>query len=239
MPSDTNGRTVSPYRSSILIVGVAWSVVAAATPPPPPAVASPWRVEAEDPATRVGYGRDGTIDIDAPAGVTLWHGRRIDGPVAISFRAVAVSDGGRNDRVSDLNAFWMATDPAVADGSVLSRPRSGAFADYDTLNTYYVGIGGNRNTTTRMRRYVGTAGVRPLLPQHDRSDPAAMLVPNRWTTIRLIADNHHIAVERDGKLLFVMDDPAPYRTGWFGLRTTLSHLRIRDVRITALKEPHR
>jgi hypothetical protein len=26
----------------------------------------------------------------------------------------------------------------------------------------------------------------------------------------------------------------PYRSGWFALRTTRSHLRVRDVRITPL-----
>ncbi len=110
--------------------------------------------------------------------------------------------------------------------------RSGKFEEYDTLLTYYVGIGGNRNTSTRMRRYVGRAGDRPLLPQHDRADRHTLLVPNRWTRIRLIAADSRIAVERDGATLFTLTDPAPYRRGWFGLRTTASHLRIRRVRIT-------
>lgn len=189
-----------------------------------------WVVEAESPAARVrGDGR--VIDIETPGGLTLWYPRPLTGPVTIAFEAMAVSASGPNDQVSDLNAFWMATDPGVAGGSPLGR-RSGKFETYDTLLTYYVGIGGNRNTSTRMRRYVGRVGDRPLLPQHDRADPAALLLANRWTRIRLSADGARIAVARDGAPLFTLTDAAPYTRGWFGLRTTTSHLRIRHVRIT-------
>ncbi|WP_322965638.1 DUF6250 domain-containing protein [Sphingomonas fuzhouensis] len=198
---------------------------------------SRWQIEAE-PGAQI-TARKGVLDIDAADGVTLWYRRPLNGPVAIDYDVMAVQAGGAYDAVSDVNAFWMARDPLVADGSVLARPRDGAFASYDMLQTYYVGIGGNRNTTTRMRRYVGRAGDRPLLPQHDRSDPAAMLVPNRWTHIRLIARGREIAVERDGHRLFTLDDAAPYRSGWFGLRTTRSHLRVRNLRFTRLQPGNR
>lgn len=194
---------------------------------------SRWSIEAE-PGARVSA-RGGILDIDTADGVTLWYRRALTGPVAIEYDVMAVQAGGRNDAVSDVNAFWMARDPAVPDGSVLARPRDGRFAGYDRLETYYVGIGGNRNTTTRMRRYVGRDGDRPLLPEHDRGDKVAMLVPNRWMHVRLIANGTEIAVERDGRRLFTMQDAAPYRSGWFGLRTTRSHLRVRNVRITPLK----
>ena len=188
-----------------------------------------WVVEAEDPAARVTE-HAGIIDIDTAKGLTLWWRKPVAGPVVIRFDAMAVSQGGVNDKVSDLNAFWMARED---DGSsVLFHRRSGAFADYDSLRTYYVGIGGNRNTTTRFRRYVGRAGDRPLLPEHDKRDPADMLVANRWTTIRLIADGRTVAVERDGRRVFTLDDSAPYTAGQFGLRTTWSHLRIRRLSIT-------
>ena len=188
-----------------------------------------WVVEAEDPAARVTE-RGGIIDIDTAKGLTLWWRKPVTAPVVIRFEAMAVSTGGANDQVSDLNAFWMARDPDG--GSVLAHRRSGAFADYDSLRTYYVGIGGNRNSTTRFRRYVGRAGDRPLLPEHDKRDAADMLVPNRWTVIRLIADGRTVAVERDGRRVFTLDDAAPYTSGQFGLRTTWSHLRIRRLSIT-------
>ena len=193
---------------------------------------SRWVIQAQ-PGARIGT-HDGMLDIDTTDGVTLWYRRALTGPVAIDYDVKPVAAGGPHDAVSDVNAFWMARDPHVRGGSALTRPRSGAFADYDDLRTYYVGIGGNRNTTTRFRRYVGRRGDRPLLPQHDRQDKAAMLVPGRWTHIRLIADGRRIAVERDGHALFTYDDPAPYTSGHFGLRTTKSHLLVRNVRITRL-----
>jgi hypothetical protein len=195
---------------------------------PATTVASDWRIEAEQ-AALVTLGD--VIDIDTPAGLSLWYTRELKGPVAIEFDALAVSEGGTQDEVSDLNAFWMARDPDVSGGSVLARQRSGAFAEYDDLQTYYVGIGGNRNTTTRFRRYIGEPGNRPLLPGHDLKGAENLLVPNRWTHVRLIADGRQIAVERDGRRIFALEDTQPYRRGWFALRTTKSHLRIRNLRI--------
>ncbi len=217
-------------RLAILAIMAIMAIMAAT---PAAVSASPrlsdWRVEAESPDARVNV-RGGIIDIDTPKGLTLWWRQAITVPVTIGFEAMAVSAGGPNDAVSDLNAFWMATD--ADGGSVLAHPRSGAFAAYDDLRTYYVGIGGNRNTTTRFRRYIGQPGNRPLLPEHDLGIPAAMLRPNVWTRIRLIADGRIVAVERDGKRLFTLADDRPYSRGHWGLRTTWSHLRIRRVSVT-------
>lgn len=210
-------------------VGIGGIVALAVFAAVPPSALADWRIETELPDARVTQ-RGGVIDIDTPKGLTLWWTKPIIAPVTISFEAMAVSAGGANDRVSDLNAFWMASDRDGA--SVLSKPRSGAFATYDDLKTYYVGIGGNRNSTTRFRRYIGEPGNRPILPEHDKAAPADMLVPNRWTRIALIADGRTIAVERDGKRLFTLDDTQPYTRGHWGLRTTFSHLRIRRVRVT-------
>ena len=192
-----------------------------------------WQLEAASPQARVSAAQ-GVLDIDTPAGLTLWFRQPLKGPVAIAYDVRAVQAGGPQDAVSDVNAFWMAQDPAVPGRSALAARRSGVFEDYDSLRTYYVGIGGNRNSTTRMRRYVGRAGDRPLLPAHDRTDPAAMLTPNRWFHLRLIADGAHIAVERDGETLFAMTDRHPYRSGHFGVRTTQSHIQLSKFSITRL-----
>jgi len=189
-----------------------------------------WVIEAERPATVVA--RDGVLDIVTPAGLTIWFKPELEGPVAIDYEAQAVSEGGPYDRVSDLNAFWMAHE--AGGGSPLDRPRNGAFADYDTLKTYYVGQGGNYNTSTRFRRYVGRPGDRPLLPQHDHAAPDEMLTPNRWISVRLVADGARIEYWSAGRRLFELDDPSPYTRGWFGLRTTQSHLRIRNFAVRAL-----
>lgn len=192
---------------------------------------SQWRIEAEAPAEVTAI--DGVLDVDSPKGISIWFRRPFTGPVSISFDVLAVSAGGANDEVSDVNAFWMAHE-AGRPGTTPLTPRSGAFATYDTLQTYYVGIGGNRNTTTRFRRYVGRPGIRPLLPENDLGASVAMLRPNVWTHIELIADGSHVAVKRDGETLFAYDDADPYRSGWFALRTTRSHLRYANFRVRSL-----
>jgi len=191
-----------------------------------------WVVEAERGGRITAAG--GVLDIDVPAGVTLWFRPRLEGPVAIDYAVTPVAEGGANDTVSDVNCFWMASDPGLPGGDALARRRSGAFAQYDTLRTYYAGIGGNRNTTTRFRRYIGERENRPLLPRHSLSGTADLLAPNRPLHVRLIADRHRIAIERDGTTLFALDDPAPYTSGHFGLRTTWSHLRVTDFRVRRL-----
>lgn len=191
-----------------------------------------WVVEAEQPGRVTATG--GLLDIDAPAGITIWLRRELSGPISIDYDVTAVAAGGPNDAVSDVNAFWMAADSRVPSGNLLERRRSGAFADYDQLRTYYVGIGGNRNTTSRMRRYVGRPGDRPLLPQHDLSTPENLLQPNRQYHLRLVADGNRIEAWRDGKAMFRLDDPHPYTHGYFGFRTTKSHLRIRNFRVERL-----
>ena len=190
---------------------------------------SHWLVEAERPGHIAASA--GVLDIDVPAGVTLWFRPMLQGPVEIDYEVTAVAGGGPNDTVSDVNAFWMATDARAASGNVLDYRRSGAFSDYDELRTYYAGIGGNRNSTSRFRRYVGRKDDRPLLPQHDLRDRKYLLEPNRRYRIRLIADGSRIEVRRDGETMFRLDDPRPYTRGHFGLRTTKSHIQVRDFTV--------
>jgi hypothetical protein len=153
--------------------------------------------------------------------------------VLIQYEANVISRGGPNDRVSDLNCFWMAQDPQRP-GHLLDTPRKGRFKDYDTLTTYYAGLGGNGNTTTRFRRYIGQAGNRPLRPEDDLSDPADLLTPNAWRTIRLVAFGNLIQYYRDGRKVFEMNDPEPYTRGWFALRTTDNHMEVRHFRVYRL-----
>ena len=190
-----------------------------------------WHIEAEKPGQI--RAANGVLDIDVPAGVTLWFKPHLEGPLSIEFEATAVAEGGPNDQVSDLNVFWMANN---VDGQqpVFAHVRSGKFEDYNTLLTYYVGLGGNRNTTTRMRRYVGDPVLRPLRPGDDLAGDPYMLVPNQRQTIRLVANGKLIEYWRDGTRIFSMEDAAPYENGWFALRTTYSHLRVSNLRIRRL-----
>jgi hypothetical protein len=190
-----------------------------------------WALESEQPARVTATG--GVLDIDTPAGLTLWFRAELRGPVLIEYQAAAVSAGGPNDRVSDLNCFWMATDRHAPTGPP-DAARSGAFAEYNNLLSYYVGLGGNGNTTTRFRRYIGSETERPLLPENDRTAPDELLRSNLFQTIRLVADDRLIQYYRDEQRLFEYDDPHPYTHGWFAIRTTKSHLRIRHFRVYRL-----
>ena len=177
--------------------------------------------------------KDGRLDIAVPAGATIWLKTPLEGSVLIEYEATAVKAGGDNDRVSDLNCFWMARD-ARNPADLFATHRTGAFAYYDQLTCYYVGLGGNTNTTTRFRRYIGEKGNRPILPEHDLTAPEFLLRPNVAQTITLVAFGNEIAYYRDGRRLFSYHDPEPYRSGWFALRTTWNHLVIRNLRIHSL-----
>lgn len=189
-----------------------------------------WTIELEQPGSV--RAADGVLDIDVPTGATLWFKHELTAPVAIVFDAIAVSAGGPNDRVSDMNTFWMATNKGGS--APYTQPRSGKFADYNDLLTYYVGLGGNANTTTRFRRYIGDPVNRPLLPEHDLSKAEALLAPNKKQTIMLIAQGSRIEYWRDGVRLLHYDDRAPYTRGWFAIRTVQSHLRIEGLRVHRL-----
>jgi Domain of unknown function (DUF6250) len=193
---------------------------------------SQWIVELEQGGSVMA--ERGALEIDVPAGATLWFKQELNSPVAITFEATAVDAEGPNDRVSDINTFWMARN---RDGAApFKQRRSGAFAEYNDLLTYYVGLGGNWNTTTRFRRYIGHAELRPLLPEHDLSSPDALITANQKQTIVLVANENRIEYWRDGVRLLQYDDPAPYTRGWFAIRTTRSHLRIEQLRIHRLEK---
>jgi hypothetical protein len=187
-----------------------------------------WFAELEKPGTM--QARGGVLAIDVPAGCTVWFRSEINSPVMIQYDARMVSAGGPNDRVSDLNAFWMATD-ARSPSEMFATMRSGKFSDYNQLRTYYVGQGGNSNTTTRFRRYIGDAEDRPILPEHDLRSPDVLLRPNRWQKVQLVAMGKRIQYYRDGRLIFDFADPEPYTRGRFGFRTTASHVELRNFAV--------
>ncbi|MGW1274924.1 DUF6250 domain-containing protein [Streptomyces sp. NPDC002491] len=185
-----------------------------------------WAVEREQGGT-VTASR-GSLEIDVPAGATVWFRRRLEGPYVVEYVATPVSAGGPNDRVSDLNNFWNAVDARSPD-DLFATPRGGALAEYDHLRTYYVGYGANGNTTTRLRRYVGEPGVRPLL--YDYTEP--LLVANRPHHVRIVSDGPVVRWWNNGRLVFDHTDPEPYTGGHFAFRTTWSHFRINDFRVWA------
>jgi hypothetical protein len=176
--------------------------------------------------------KDGALDINAVKGATVWFKEKLFAPLEIEYKAVVVDEGGSNDRVSDLNCFFMALDP-FCPGNILNCPdslRTGKFRDYHRLRTYYVGYGGNDNTTTRMRRYPGFSGERPMLPEHDKGYPE-LISPNDTIAITIKVNENNITYSHYGKVIFKMNDPLPYQEGWFAFRTVRNHLKILDFKV--------
>ena len=225
--------SLRPFFVLILAIGFRPFAFASEQPPPSPtADLRAWAVE-QMPGGKVAT-EAGALVITDTAGSTVWLREKLTAPVVISYEATVVVRGGSQDRLSDLNCFWMANDPRSPSLPPFTpaRMRSGTFSDYDSLFTYYVGYGGNDNTTTRFRRYDGTA-ARPLLPAHDLRDKKFLLEPNHPYRIELTAlPDGTVQFRRDGELIFDYRDPTPLIGGWFALRTVKSHLVIRDLRIT-------
>lgn len=176
----------------------------------------------------------GLLDIDDVGGCTVWFKEKLAGPILIEYEATMIQNGGANDRVSDLNCFWMATDPQHPDDLFInSQKRGGDFKKYDPLRLYYVGYGANENKTTRFRRYPGD-GTKPLLPEHDLKGDKLMNIPNQTVKIQIIADGGRIQYLRDGETIFNFADKSAFEGGWFGFRTLRNHMKIAHFRVYRL-----
>lgn len=197
-----------------------------------PADPACWEAELQSPENSSILFSDDRIEIDAAGGVTLWFKQKLRGPVIIEYDITVIENGGPNDRVSDMNCFWMFSDPAQPDGSLLfgRNDRNGVFENYHTLQGYYAGIGGWDNTLTRFRKYDGNFD-RELRPEHDLSDPQFLIKPNKTYHIQLVADGSKIQYIRDGTVIFNLNDENPYTEGWFGLRTVRNHMVVENIRI--------
>ncbi len=196
---------------------------------------SNWKVE-QMPGGSV-FVNDGKLEISDSAGCTVWFTKKLEGPILIEYDAVVLKNGGQFERASDLNCFWMATDPANPDNLfVNSEKRGGKFTNYgNSLALYYVGLGGHYNSKTRFRRYDGE-GNTPLLPEHDFSDEKYMITPNINNHIRLVAYNGLIQYHRNEQHIFNFEDENPYTSGHFGIRTVHNHMTVDNVKVYALEE---
>lgn len=178
--------------------------------------------------------KDGKLVINDKKGCTVWFKQKLSGSIIINFDVVMVDNQGENDRVSDLNCFWMATDPNHPDNIFANKTRGGLFKNYHYLKLYYVGYGANNNTTTRFRRYKG-GGERPVLPEHDLTDKKFLHTANQKITITIIANGESIQYLRDGEMVYNITDPQPYLEGWFGFRTVRNHMHIDNFTVSRVK----
>lgn len=193
---------------------------------------SQWQVE-QMPGGSVEV-KNSKLEINDVGGCTVWLKEKFTGSILIEYDVFLIQNGGLNDRVSDLNCFWMASDPKHKDNLFVdSKSRGGKFTNYNGLQLYYMGVGGNDNRTTRFRRYVGN-GERPLLPEHDLSDSKFMLEPNKAYHIKLIAHHGTIQYYRDNVLLAELKDSNPYTSGHFGFRTVKNHMTADNFKVYSL-----
>ena len=187
-----------------------------------------WWTEAEDASSTVTT-KDVVTTIIAPKGLTLWNKNKMTGNTIIEYDARIVSDPQfRNDkgdiRISDLNCFWMA-DKCGGYG--------GKFANNYALKMYYMGYGGNWNTTTRFRRYTGYAPtveeewLKPIILR-EYTDADHLIKADHWYHIRLEAIDGRVRYIIDGECLVDYIDPHPLKSGYFGFRTTLAHAEMKN-----------
>ncbi len=174
------------------------------------------------------YVKDGELILDTKGGVTVWLNRKLTGNIRIEFTRKVLIDTGKNDRLSDLNAFWMASDP----GNKNLFTRNGVLESYDSLQLYYAGVGGNTNSTTRFRKYEGN-GERRLLKEY--RDSAHLLKANKTYTVLIEVKGTLVRYSVDGEVFFEYPDPQVLKEGYFGFRSTKSRQSIDYIRIYQLE----
>lgn len=197
-----------------------------------------WMEESEVPAQIRYLVEDSCLDIVAPKGLTLWYKKPFKGDLTIRYQIRAVSGTQPTDRCSDLNCFWMATDPLHPDSLFVRKDfRGGQFGKYYSLSLYYLGYGGNGNTTTRFRRYDGNydafvqAKERPTV-QTEYTDSKHLIQPDHWYAVQIIVKDGVVQYWSDNELLSNYRDEKPLVKGWFGFRTTQNHLQVRRFTVS-------
>jgi len=183
-----------------------------------------WIVEFEKPSTSHLRIDNGKLDINTSAGATVWFRNKLSGDILITFDATIIDSSGINDRVSDLNAFWMASDQS--NNNIFTR--NGKFSSYDNLNLYYAGIGGHDNTKTRFRKYHYN-GEKPVIKEY--LDKDHLLEGNKTYSIEIFVEENRTMFYLNKILYFDYLDDNPITEGYFAFRTTRSHQQIKNFKI--------
>lgn len=188
---------------------------------------SRWVIEMAPAPNSSVYTDYGKLVLDTKGGVTVWLNQQLQGNILIEYRRKVLVEGKVNDRLSDLNQFWMASDPRNED----LFTRTGVLEQYDSLQLYYVGMGGNTNSTTRFRKYEGN-GTRTLLQEY--KDAAHLLEKNKEYKITIIVKNGVSSYLVNNVPYFSFVDLNPLTSGYFGFRSTWSRQEISHLRIYQL-----
>lgn len=187
------------------------------------ALSQNWAIEVPEKERKDCRVINGQLELNTDGGVTVWYRKELQGDILIEYDRTIVMDSGIHDRLSDLNQFWMATDPLNK-----GFTRNGGFREYDTLQMYYVGMGGNYNTTTRMRRYDGK-GTLEIVGEY--KDAPHLLEANHRYHIAILVKGGISTFMVDGQPYFTYTDKQPFTHGYFAIRSTRSRQRIDNFRV--------
>lgn len=183
-------------------------------------------IEQKPGANSTVYAKDNTLILDTKGGATVWLNKKLTGNLRIDYDRSILVTNEPNDRLSDCNQFWMAADPRNND----LFTRTGKLEDYDNLDLYYVGIGGNTNKTTRFRKYGG--GARTLIKEY--LDTAHLLTANKIYHITITAIDGITTFYVDNEPWFTDTGPQPLTSGYFAFRSTWSRQSIRNFSVQQL-----
>lgn len=194
-----------------------------------------WRVEDSSGKAELSM-VDGVMDVVSPDGLTLWYTERLTGEYEISYRISMVNGKGKFDRLSDMNCFWAANDPEhPEDLFARSEWRNGIFQRYNSLDLFYVGYGGNENTTTRFRTYHGEFygkdenRLKPVIKEY-RDEPH-LLKPDHWYEVVITVADGVTTFACDGEQLFSLPLKGREADGHFAIRLWKNHIKMRDFRV--------
>lgn len=189
---------------------------------------SHWTIETNASNSKPVFVQDKKLVIDVNGGGTVWLNEKLPDDILIECKRKVIMQGGKNDRLSDFNFFWMATDLKQANPFT----RKGVFSEYDSLQLYYIGIGGNQNTTSRFRKYEGN-GDRTLLKEY--FDKPHLLIANREYRIKILVKGGVTTCWVDDEMYYSYKDPYPLSSGYFAFRTTKSRQEIYDFKVYRVK----
>jgi len=172
------------------------------------------------------YTYKNTLVLDTWGGVTVWLDKKLSGNIQIEYDRVICMGKGCNDRIGDLNQFWMASDPK----NINLFTRKGRFEEYDDLDLYYVGMGGNFNSTTRFRKYFLSS--KPVIKEY--TDQKHLLEAEKVYHIKIVIKDGTLCFWVNGECYFNYKDPEPLKSGYFGFRSLQSKQEIKNLCIYAI-----
>jgi len=227
------------------------------------------RVDGADPSSI--DAAEGKLNCLVPdRGCTIWFKKKLRTRTVITYDVMspAADPAIKGMEPSDLNQFWMASDPEDREGGLFDAKRyTGGFLSYHKMHGYYASTGGGRNSTTRFRRYPREVDGKPAdhlaLSARD-GDKAFMIIPDKVMEVQLVAYDDVVQYIVDGKLVYevggddavqveFLDDKGrkakreatysskdfpAYKEGFFGFRMVKTHHVYSNFRVHAL-EPAR